>query len=100
GVPLMVQATAITPQMQRAYDEDGVVCLRQAFDPHWLEVAARAIAASRAKPGPMHIDYSRDTRPGTYETDFWVWQRVPEMCSFIFDSPAAALVGELMGSRS
>jgi ectoine hydroxylase-related dioxygenase (phytanoyl-CoA dioxygenase family) len=90
----------ITPEIKRAYDEDGVVCLRNAFDARWLDVAARAIEASRASLGPMHIDYSRDTRPHTYETDFWVWQRVPEMRSFIFESPAARLVGELMGVQS
>lgn len=90
----------ITPEQKRAYDEDGVVCLRGLFDSHWLEVASRAIDHGRANPGPMYLDYSEHTRPRTYETDFWVWQENEAMCAFIFNSPAAAVAGALMGVDS
>jgi ectoine hydroxylase-related dioxygenase (phytanoyl-CoA dioxygenase family) len=87
----------ITQETARIYRDDGVVCLRGVFDARWLARAADAIEAGRASPGPMYVDYSAGTRPRTYETDFWVWPRVPAMRDFIFDSPAARLVGELMG---
>lgn len=90
----------ITLEQKRAYDEDGVVCLRGLIDPHWLEVAARAIDYGRANPGPMYLDYSQDTRPRTYEADFWVWQDNMAMRAFIFDSPAAAIAGALMNVAS
>ena len=90
----------ITPDQKRTYDRDGVIRLRRVFDPHWLEVGARAIEHGRANPGPMYLDYSRDTRPRTYETDFWVWQQNEAMRELIFDSPAARLAGELMGVAS
>ena len=48
----------ITPEQKRAYEEDGVVCLRQVFDAHWLDTAARAIEHGRANPGPMYLDYT------------------------------------------
>lgn len=90
----------ITPEQKRAYDRDGVVCLRGAFDPHWLEVGARAIEFGRANPGPMYLDYSKETKPNTYEIDFWVWQQNEAMRELIFHSPAARIAGELMGVAS
>lgn len=90
----------ITPAQRRAYAEDGVVCLRQVFDRRWLTVAAQAIEHGRAHPGPMYLDYSRDTKPRSYETDFWVWQGNPAMRELIFESPAAEIAGRLMGVES
>ena len=90
----------IDTDLRQSYEADGVVCLRRAFDPEWLTVVAEAIDLGRANPGPMYIDYSAETRPGTYCTDFWIWQRVPAMRRFVFDSPAAGIAGEVMGVDS
>ena len=90
----------IGADLRRAYETDGVVCLRSAFDARWLAIAADAIEQGRANPGPMYIDYSAETKPGTYCGDFWIWQRAPAMRTFIFESPAARIVGELMGVPS
>ncbi len=87
----------IGADVRRAYETDGVVCLRNAFDARWLAVAADAIEQGQANPGPMHIDYSAQTKPGTYCGDFWIWRQAPAMRAFIFESPAARIVGELMG---
>ena len=59
---------------RESYKRDGVVCLRSVFDTHWLSVVADAIEQGRANPGPMYVDYSAETSPGTYCTDFWIWQ--------------------------
>lgn len=96
----MPDSLLTTPEQRASYKEDGVVCLREAFDPHWLTVASDAIDQGRASPGPMFVDYSADTKPGTYCTDFWIWQQVPAMRDFIFDSPAARIAGELMDVAS
>lgn len=82
------------------YETDGVVCLRGVFDAGWRDLVGRSIERGRAAPGPMYLDYSVATRPGSYCTDFWIWRDNPEMRAFIFDSPAAALAGELMGVDS
>ena len=92
--------TTIDTDLRQSYETDGVVCLRRVFDPEWLAVVAEAIDLGRANPGPMYIDYSAETRPGTYCTDFWIWQRVPAMRRFVFDSPAAGIAGEVMGVDS
>ena len=45
----------IDADVRRAYEADGVVCLRQAFDDGWLAVASDAIEQGRANPGPMYV---------------------------------------------
>ena len=85
----------IDADLRRAYETDGVVCLRQTFDTGWLQVAFDAIEQGQTNPGPMYVDYSAETTPGTYYGDFWTWPQVPAMRTFIFDSPAARLVGEV-----
>jgi ectoine hydroxylase-related dioxygenase (phytanoyl-CoA dioxygenase family) len=86
----------VTDELCEQYRSDGVVCVRQAFDHHWLELVSRSIERGRANPGPMYLDYSANTKPGTYCTDMWIWRDNPEMKRFIFESPAAALAGALM----
>ena len=50
----------IDADLLQAYETDGVVCLRQAFDAGWLAVASDAIEQGWANPGPMYVDYSAD----------------------------------------
>jgi hypothetical protein len=92
--------TPVTEDDRRRYDDEGVVCLRRVFDDSWLDVVAQAIEQGRANFGPMYVDYASDTKPRSYETDFWIWPRNTFMCSFIFDSPAALQAGRIMGSES
>ena len=90
----------INSRQRESYEQDGVVCLRSVFDAHWLSVIADAIEQGRANPGPMYVDYSAETIPGTYSTDFWIWQNVQPMKEFIFNSPSARITGELMDVNS
>ena len=87
-------------ELLQQYRDDGVVCLRQVFDEHWLDVVAQSISRGRANPSEMYLDYSADTQPGSYCTDMWIWRDNPEMKQFIFDSPAAATAGQLMAAES
>ena len=90
----------VSAALKQQYEADGVVCVRRVFDDDWLERVARSIARGRAEPTEMYIDYSADTRPGTYCADMWIWRGNPEMRRFIFESPAAELAGRLMGAAS
>ena len=36
------------------YERDGVVCLRGAFAPEWLDLVAEGIEKDIAAPGPLH----------------------------------------------
>ncbi|MEI9414423.1 phytanoyl-CoA dioxygenase family protein [Mesorhizobium sp. Cs1321R2N1] len=90
----------LSDQQIRAYEEDGVVVLRNVFSKDWLDEVRRAVNFGRANPGPMYLDYSKDTKPGTYCADMWIWRENEHMKNFIFNSPAARLAGETMRAES
>jgi len=82
----------ISKEDRDTYQADGVVCLRQVFDPDWmkyLEPMARRIVVDCDDIGLL------PNNPGRYMS------RVsPEFRRFIFDSPLAQAAGEVMGSKT
>jgi len=81
------------------FARDGAVCVRQAFDAAHIELATQAIEANLADLSPMAKRASaKDDAP--FVEDFRNWDRIPAMEQFIRDSPAAAIAGELTGSRT
>ena len=38
----------VTGDVIRRYREDGAVCIRQAFDPHWMSVVEAGVARNLA----------------------------------------------------
>ncbi len=81
-----------------AFRRDGVVHLRGAFAPRWLDLAARGIARNLAHPGPFHRDHTPPGSPGRYLFDFWTWSETPEFRELIHDSPAGAIAARLLGA--
>ena len=81
----------ITDQDRQAYQRDGVVCLRQVFDPEWmtlLEPVARRIVVDGEDVGLL------PNNPGRYMT------RVsPQFRRFVFESALAEAAGKVMGSK-
>ena len=90
----------LTQEHRAAYQNDGVVRIKNAFSQEWLDEVRSSIEFGRANPGPMYLDYSKDTNPGTYCTDMWIWRENIHMKNFIFNSPAAELAGEAMEASS
>ncbi|MDH3691168.1 MAG: phytanoyl-CoA dioxygenase family protein [Gammaproteobacteria bacterium] len=84
----------------RAYQEDGVVCLRGRFKPRWLEVLSKGIERNLANPGWQARVYTRDRgdAQGFFFGDAGVWQDIREYEDFISNSPAAEIAATLMGS--
>lgn len=93
----MVEMTCLE-QLALDYQRDGAVCVRQAFSPEWLEVLTRGVEANMASPGPMAKDYVQPGAPGRFFGDYCNWRRIPEYREFLLHSPAAMIVGRLMGS--
>ncbi|OED42585.1 hypothetical protein AB833_06140 [Chromatiales bacterium (ex Bugula neritina AB1)] len=61
----MLAATeTLNEDQSQQYRDDGVVCLRQAFDDQWLEVVTQSISRGRVNPSEMYLDYSVDSKPG------------------------------------
>lgn len=87
----------VTPDLVEAYQRDGAVVVRGAFDADLLALAAAGIEANLADPGPFAKRASSDD-DGAFVEDFRSWERIPEIEAFARTSPAAALAGALTGS--
>ena len=89
----------ITSRQSEAYQRDGAIVLRGAFS-GWVDILRRGVEANTAEPGPYG---SENVKPGDgggrFFDDYCNWQRIPEFSDFMRNSPAAAIAGQLMGSR-
>jgi ectoine hydroxylase-related dioxygenase (phytanoyl-CoA dioxygenase family) len=89
---------AISSDEIATYHRDGVVLLPGMFDGDWIDLLDRGLAANRDDPTDRSRVWDRDAAGRTMFYDSQAWQRIKEYRQFIFDSPAAAIAGRLMGS--
>ncbi len=87
----------VTEDAVRAYERDGVVCLRQVFDDDWLNRMRVALDRVKDSPGPLRQKF-RPEDPGEFFSDKFVWTVDPDFRAYVFDSGAAAIAGALMRS--
>ena len=82
---------AVTQEDIDTYHRDGVVCLRQVFDPEWcsmLDPIARRVIIDKEDVGLLpHI-------PGRYMA-----RRLSEYRKLVFDSPMGEVAGQVMQSK-
>jgi ectoine hydroxylase-related dioxygenase (phytanoyl-CoA dioxygenase family) len=90
----------LTPETVEAWRRDGAVCVRQLLSPDEVAFLREGIDANLATPSPRAKVASRPGDPGFFIEDFCNWQHNPAYRRVIFESPLAALAGELTGSRS
>ena len=83
-----------------AFQCDGAVCLRQVLSAEYLELLRRGIDANLARPSLRAKIASLPDDPGQFVEDFCSWQENEHYRRFIFESPLAAIAGELMQSRT
>ena len=80
----------VTDEERTTYIRDGVVCLRNVFDPEWIDAlipVARRISVDEEELGLL------PSAPGRYMS-----RVVPEFRKFIFDSPMAQAAAKTIGS--
>jgi ectoine hydroxylase-related dioxygenase (phytanoyl-CoA dioxygenase family) len=82
-----------------AFRDDGAVLLRGVFA-DWVETLRMGIERNIAAPSPDVRIYTGAGGKGRFFGDYCNWERIPEYRDFIFNSPAARLGAQLMGSRS
>ena len=81
-----------------AFRNDGATILREVFSEFWIEELRAGIDFNMATPGPYTRKYTKQGEPGFFFGDYCNWQRIPHYKSFLFESPAANIAAELMGS--
>lgn len=65
----------------------------------WVDLLRRGVDANMASPGPFVRDY-KDGEGGRFFGDYCNWRRFIEYKTFLFDSPAADIARQLMGSET
>jgi ectoine hydroxylase-related dioxygenase (phytanoyl-CoA dioxygenase family) len=89
----------LDPDLIASFRRDGAVCVRGAFTAEQVALVERGIEHNLASPSERALVASKDSDAGRFVEDFCNWQRVAEYGQFIRESPAAAIAGQLMGSR-
>ena len=100
-----IEATGWPPESAvQAYQRDGVVCLRNAFDVEWVESLCSAvdivIADGLKTRGDLVVNVVKPGEPGFFFYDMFLWKRYGAFREFAFDSPAADLARRVMCSKS
>ncbi len=91
---------AITQEEIDTYARDGIVCLRGLFDADWVETmrgAAEECMSSPPTPLTQEIAEMK-AKDGRFFFDTYVWLRNQTCRQFVFESPAAEIVGRIMQS--
>ena len=81
------------------YAVNGVVCLRGMFDKAWINWLSDAFELAIQSPGPHSEEYTPEGNSGRFFTDLEMWQRLDSFKVFVFDSPAAKIAKQTMGSN-
>ncbi|MBY8976103.1 phytanoyl-CoA dioxygenase family protein [Rhodobacteraceae bacterium NNCM2] len=80
-----------------AFRKNGATVLRGVFS-DWIEALRKGVDFNMDNPGPDGKIYRDEETGGRFLSDYCNWQRIPEYRDFIFNSPAAEIGAELMGS--
>lgn len=89
---------AITQDHIETFQRDGVVLLKDMFDADWIDLLKTGLKENCAQPTYRSRVWDRDAEGRTMFWDSQAWQNIDQYQQFIFNSPAARIAGELMGS--
>ena len=92
-------AAVLSDRDLERFESDGALILRGVFR-DWVEPLRAGVARNMEAPGPYERTYRPEDGTAPFFQDFCNWQRIPEYRAFVFESPAAALAGRLMRSRT
>jgi hypothetical protein len=84
----------VTDEQVRTFATDGVVCLRGAFGPEWIEPLRRGIQKNIAEPSDRARFWDRDAEGRTCFFDNQSWLHIDEYRDFAVGSPAAEVAGQ------
>lgn len=80
-----------------AYERDGVVCLKEAFPPEWVDEVRRGMEISQASPDPTYAhDITTRDDAGRFFIDHFMWRRIDCFERFFRESPVPDLAMDLM----
>lgn len=93
---LKVNSGQISYQELKAFERDGVICLKSAVDDNWVErmrtavdrnlLNSRGVRGSKLKKGDVVHDYG-------------LWLKDPDFHDLVFESPLAMLAAQILESK-
>ena len=81
----------------KAFENDGVVCVRGAFSADWLNLLESAVDTIMGDPSPLSREYVQ-TGDGRFFTDHHMSRRNNAFRRFMMDSPASEIAAALLRS--
>ncbi|MBT3426747.1 MAG: deoxygenase [Gammaproteobacteria bacterium] len=81
-----------------AFRTDGVVHLRNAFSPSWINRLAQGLDEAMQHPSPRHSVRRVKDDFSSYQEDYWVWSSIPQFEAFLRESPAAGYAARLLNA--
>ena len=90
---------SVTEADVAAYERDGVVCLRGAFDAVWVGILCEAVERALLKPGPNATNFAEGSTAGKFFGDMFMWQRDNDFRLAALTSPAGEIAAALMRSE-
>lgn len=78
------------------FETDGAICIRQAFDNKWIELARKGIERNIANPSPFFRNLGE--KGGGFLSDIWSRRYIQEFELFCKESPAAELAAHALQS--
>lgn len=90
----------INEELIEEYQENGAVCVRNAFSKEWVDIVAQGIEKNLESPGPFGEKLASDNNSNAYYfDDLCNWRRFLEFKKYVLESPVAAIAGQFMKSE-
>jgi hypothetical protein len=87
----------LTPDERAAYARDGVICARGLFPQPWIERMAAAV--DRVVESPSFLGNAVSMQQERFSGDLFLWKTDDDFCDFVYESPAALIAQQVLGSR-
>lgn len=88
----------ITPEVVEAFARDGVVCIKNALHPQWLDLISMGLNRVMADPGQSkHLFY--DGQDNEFQETLRNFDAAFEIRRLVFDSPVADMMRVLLDSQ-
>lgn len=92
--------TSLSKEQIQAYQDDGVIIIRNAIDTDWVEKLLAVADQQLKAPGEWANDGSPGAEKDRMFTDRYMWQTIEPIRDYVFNSPCAELAATAMQSTS
>ena len=73
----------LTPSDLEAFKRDGLLPVRMAFEPEWIELLRQGVEADLKNPSPRFEIRLDENSGARYCEDYWVWALIPQSEQFL-----------------